>query len=138
VPDADEPGSTTYNQQAWKHVRNEQLVEISRQNEEHAGELEFCRGRSKLMIQLKVAGSTTLEHCITMRGHCSLPSIRLILSWRSPTTRIMSGELKRSGRRMKLMEQYLGLEVPEKAQQVFEPEHLGKQYFWIALYQRGC
>jgi hypothetical protein len=35
-PDADEPGSTTYNQQAWKHIRNEQLVETSRHNEEHA------------------------------------------------------------------------------------------------------
>ncbi|WWD18372.1 hypothetical protein CI109_102822 [Kwoniella shandongensis] len=36
APDADEPGSTTYNEQAWKHLRNEQMVEKSRANEEYA------------------------------------------------------------------------------------------------------
>jgi regulator-associated protein of mTOR len=37
APDADEPGSTTYNQQAWRHLRNEDLVERSRANEVYAG-----------------------------------------------------------------------------------------------------
>ncbi|WVQ80682.1 hypothetical protein IAT38_002787 [Cryptococcus sp. DSM 104549] len=38
APDADEPGSTTYNEQAWKHLRNEQMVEKSRASEEYAAE----------------------------------------------------------------------------------------------------
>ncbi|OCF41495.1 WD-repeat protein mip1 [Kwoniella heveanensis CBS 569] len=36
APDADEPGSTTYNEQAWKHLRNEQMVERSRASEAYA------------------------------------------------------------------------------------------------------
>ncbi|WWC88789.1 uncharacterized protein L201_003702 [Kwoniella dendrophila CBS 6074] len=36
APDADEPGSTTYNEQAWKHLRNEQMVETSRAAEGYA------------------------------------------------------------------------------------------------------
>ncbi|WWD04747.1 hypothetical protein V865_002818 [Kwoniella europaea PYCC6329] len=36
APDADEPGSTTYNEQAWKHLRNEQMVEDSRAAEGYA------------------------------------------------------------------------------------------------------
>ncbi|WVR06256.1 hypothetical protein IAU60_003286 [Kwoniella sp. DSM 27419] len=36
APDADEPGSTTYNEQAWKHLRNEQMVERSRAAEPYA------------------------------------------------------------------------------------------------------
>ncbi|ORY31404.1 raptor N-terminal caspase like domain-domain-containing protein [Naematelia encephala] len=34
--DADEPGSTTYNTQAWRHAKIESLVESSRLNEEYA------------------------------------------------------------------------------------------------------
>lgn len=37
APDGDEPGSSTYNRQAWQHVRNESLVERGRANEEFAG-----------------------------------------------------------------------------------------------------
>ncbi|ODN74553.1 hypothetical protein L202_06922 [Cryptococcus amylolentus CBS 6039] len=36
APDADEPGSETYNEQAWKHQRNEMMVEKSRAGEEYA------------------------------------------------------------------------------------------------------
>lgn len=36
APDNEEPGSVTYNQQAWRHVRNENQVERSRQNEDYA------------------------------------------------------------------------------------------------------
>ncbi|WVQ65897.1 uncharacterized protein L199_004075 [Kwoniella botswanensis] len=36
APDADEPGSTIYNEQAWKHLRNEQMVEDSRAAEGYA------------------------------------------------------------------------------------------------------
>ncbi|WRT67669.1 uncharacterized protein IL334_004641 [Kwoniella shivajii] len=36
APDADEPGSTTYNEQAWKHLRNEAMVESSRAAEGYA------------------------------------------------------------------------------------------------------
>lgn len=36
APDNEEPGSVTYNQQAWRHVRNEAQVERSRVNEEYA------------------------------------------------------------------------------------------------------
>ncbi|WVO15766.1 hypothetical protein L204_103428 [Cryptococcus depauperatus] len=36
APDADEPGSTTYNEQAWKHHRNEEMVERSRASEEYS------------------------------------------------------------------------------------------------------
>lgn len=36
APDNEEPGSVLYNQQAWRHQRNEQQVEQSRENEEYA------------------------------------------------------------------------------------------------------
>ncbi|WWC70649.1 uncharacterized protein I206_104600 [Kwoniella pini CBS 10737] len=36
APDGDEPGSTVYNQQAWKHLRNEKMVEDSRSAEGYA------------------------------------------------------------------------------------------------------
>ncbi|ORX40214.1 raptor N-terminal caspase like domain-domain-containing protein [Kockovaella imperatae] len=38
VPDADEPGSTTYNQQAWRHIRNESALERGRSSEEYAAQ----------------------------------------------------------------------------------------------------
>jgi regulator-associated protein of mTOR len=36
APDNEEPGSVLYNQQAWRHQRNELQVEQSRENEEYA------------------------------------------------------------------------------------------------------
>jgi regulator-associated protein of mTOR len=36
APDNEEPGSVTYNQQAWRHLRNETQVERSRSNEDYA------------------------------------------------------------------------------------------------------
>ncbi|KAL7423216.1 Target of rapamycin complex 1 subunit kog1 [Cryptotrichosporon argae] len=36
--DAEEPGSVTYNQQAWRHARNEAMVEASRANEAYASQ----------------------------------------------------------------------------------------------------
>ncbi|WOO77695.1 Target of rapamycin complex 1 subunit mip1 [Vanrija pseudolonga] len=35
-PDTDEPGSVSYNQQAWRHSRNEMQIQRSRVNEDHA------------------------------------------------------------------------------------------------------
>jgi regulator-associated protein of mTOR len=36
APDSEEPGSKSYNQQAWRHQRNERQTEQSRENEEYA------------------------------------------------------------------------------------------------------
>ncbi|BEI86430.1 hypothetical protein CcaverHIS002_0607170 [Cutaneotrichosporon cavernicola] len=36
APDNEEPGSVTYNQQAWRHLRNESQIERSRINEDYA------------------------------------------------------------------------------------------------------
>jgi regulator-associated protein of mTOR len=38
APDADEPGSTTFNAQAWRNSRNERLIVMSEMNQEYACE----------------------------------------------------------------------------------------------------
>lgn len=91
--DAEEVGSTTFIQQAWRQMRNERLTHDSEANQTFAGEPRLCKREGIFLTsQPSTLGTQTPARCTTMPGHYSSPSTATTLFWRSRMTRTTSGQ----------------------------------------------